>query len=177
MKVLIEPRRGYGSACLAAVRFLEEIGPETVVFMDADYSSDPREIDALVRPLLKGDIDLVIGCRTPSKRERDSMSLHVKWGNKLALILLKLLYHHSFNDLGPFRAITWRSLQRLGMEDEAFGWPIEMMIKALKLNLRIVEVDVSCRKRIGKSKISGTLMGSVKAGYGILSTILRYAID
>jgi len=173
-RVLFEPRRGYGNACLAALRFLEKTEPEIVVFMDGDYSSDPKELHRLVRPLVRGDADLVIGNRTPSRMERGSMPFHARLGNWIALILLKLLHGGSFADLGPFRAITWSSLKRLNVKDQTFGWNVEMMVKALRLNLRVVEVDVSYRRRVGKSKISGTLTGSLRAGYRIILTIMRH---
>ena len=176
-KVLFEPRRGYGNACLAAVTFLEEVEPEIVVFIDGDFSSDPREIDGIVKPILKGEVDLVIGNRTHSRMGKGSMPLHARLGNKLALVLLRILCGKSFSDLGPFRAITWKSLKSLGMKDQSYGWNVEMMIKALRMNLRIKEVDVSYRKRIGKSKISGTPVGSIKAGYLIISTILHCSFD
>jgi len=175
-RVLFEPRRGYGNACLAAIEFLKEIKPEVVVFMDGDYSNDPKEIDRIVKPLLKGDADLVMGRRAPSRMERGSMPFHARLGNRIALILLRLLLGYSFSDLGPLRAIAWKDLQKLGMKDRKSGWTIEMMIKAARMDLRISEVDVGYRKRIGKSKISGSLIGSVKAGYGIISTIARYAV-
>ena len=176
-EVLFEPKRGYGNACLAATRFLEKIRPEIVVFMDGDYSSYPREIDKIVKPILKGNYDLVIGRRTQSKMERGAMPFHARLGNRIAVILLRLLQGYSFSDLGPFRAITWKNLQRLDMKSQTFGWTVEMMIKAARLNLRILEVDVSYRRRIGKSKISGSLAGSVRAGFRIISTIVRYSLD
>lgn len=176
-EVLSEPRRGYGNACLAAMRFLETLRPEIVVFMDGDHSSDAGEIGELVRPLLKGDADLVIGRRVSCKMEQGAMPVHAKLGNRLALSLLKHFYGRSFADLGPLRAITWESLQTLGMKDRTYGWNVEMMIKALQSNMRILEVDVSYRKRIGRSKISGSLIGSVKAGYRIIVTIIGYWIS
>ena len=149
-KVLFEPRRGYGNACLAAMTFLEEVEPEIVVFIDGDFSSDPREIDEILKPILKGEVDLVIGNRTRSRMAKGSLPLHARLGNKFALVLLRILYGKGFSDLGPFRAITWKSLKSLGMKDQTYGWNVEMMIKALRMNLRIMEVDVSYRKRIGK---------------------------
>jgi len=176
-KVLSELRRGYGNACLAAMGFLEKVEPEIVAFIDGDFSSDPREVDGIVKPILKGDADLVIGNRAPSKMAKGAMPLHARVGNKFALVLLRVLHGKSFSDLGPFRAITWKSLKRLDMRDRTYGWNVEMMIKALRMNLRIKEVDVSYKKRIGKSKISGTPIGSIKAGYRIISTIIHYSFD
>ncbi|MBS7622733.1 glycosyltransferase [Candidatus Bathyarchaeota archaeon] len=176
-KVLFEPRRGYGNACLAAIRYLEGIEPEVVIFIDGDYSSDPREVDLVLRPILRGEADLVIGNRAPSMMEEGSMPLHARLGNRLALVLLRILYGRSFSDLGPFRAIRWIGLKSLGMKDQTYGWNVEMMIKASKMGLRIVEVDVSYRRRIGRSKISGTPVGSMKAGYRIIMTIIRHFLS
>lgn len=176
-KVIFEPRKGYGSACLAGIRSLQETAPEIVVFMDGDYSSEPKEIDKIIKPILKDNADMVIGCRESSRMEKGLMPFHAKCGNRLAMILIRLLHGRSFSDPGPFRAISWRNLESLNMKDQRYGWNVEMMIKAVKMNLRIVEVEVSYRKRIGKSKISGSLVSSIKAGYHIISKIIRYSID
>ncbi|MEM2942881.1 MAG: glycosyltransferase [Candidatus Bathyarchaeia archaeon] len=173
-KVIFEPRRGYGNACLAAVRYLDGIEPEVVIFIDGDYSSDPGEIDRVLRPILRGEADMVIGNRAPSMMEEGAMPLHARLGNRLALALLRILYGRSFSDLGPFRAIRWRSLKSLGMKDQTYGWNVEMMIKAFRMGLRVAEVDVSYRRRIGRSKISGAPINSIKAGYRIILTVIRY---
>jgi glycosyltransferase involved in cell wall biosynthesis len=176
-KVLFEPRRGYGNACLAAIKFLEGVEPEVVIFIDGDYSSDPGEVDRVLRPILRGEADLVIGNRAPQMMGEGSMPLHARIGNRLALELLRILYGRSFSDLGPFRAIRWRSLKSLGMKDQTYGWNVEMMIKAFRMGLRIKEVDVSYRRRIGRSKISGAPIASIKAGCRIILTIIRHLLS
>lgn len=173
--VIVEPRRGYGNACLAGISFLEKFSPEIVVFIDGDYSSDPKEIDKVLIPILKDEADLVIGCRVSTKMEKEAMPLHARLGNWFALNLIKIIYEHSFSDPGPFRAIKWENLKNLQMESPTHGWTVEMMIKALRSNMRIAEVEVSYRKRIGKSKISGTVTGTIKAGYNIIATIIHYS--
>lgn len=171
--VILESRRGYGNACLAGISSLEKIQPEIVAFIDGDYSSDPKEIDKILMPILKDEADLVIGYRSSSKMEKESMPLHAKFGNWFALSLINLLYGRLFEDLGPFRAIKWSSFKSLKMKSPTYGWTVEMMVKALRRKMRITEVEVSYRKRIGKSKISGTVTGTMKAGYHIIATIIR----
>ncbi|WP_455278987.1 glycosyltransferase family 2 protein [[Eubacterium] cellulosolvens] len=173
--VILESRRGYGNACLAGISFLEKLPPEIVVFIDGDYSSDPKEIDKVLMPILKDEADLVIGCRASYKMEKGSMPPHAKFGNWFASSLINILYGRSFADLGPFRAIKWENLKSLRMKSPTYGWTVEMMVKALRRKMRIVEVEVSNRKRIGKSKISGTLTGTMKAGYHIVATIIQYS--
>ncbi len=172
-RIVREPRRGYGSACLRGIAALQE--PEVVVFLDADHSDHPAELPSLVRPIVEDQADLVIGSRTLGERQPGALTPQQIWGNRLACFLLRAIYRHRFTDLGPFRAIRYRSLLDLGMSDPDFGWTIEMQIKALKRGLRIEEVPVSYRRRIGQSKISGTLRGTVLAGYKIMTTIFRYA--
>lgn len=171
--VILESRRGYGNACLAGISSLEKLPPEIVVFIDGDYSSDPKEIDRVLMPILTDEADLVIGYRSSSKMEKGSMPLHAKFGNWFALTLINILYGRSFEDLGPFRAIKWDTLKRLKMKSPTYGWTVEMMVKALRRKMRIKEVEVSYRKRIGKSKISGTVTGTLKAGYHIIATIIH----
>jgi glycosyltransferase involved in cell wall biosynthesis len=171
--VILESKRGYGNACLAGISFLEKLQPEIIVFIDGDYSSDPKEIDKILMPILKNEADLVIGYRSSLKMEKASMPLHAKFGNWFALSLINLLYGRSFADLGPFRAIKWNSLKSLKMKSPTYGWTVEMMVKALRKKMRITEVEVSYRKRIGKSKISGTVTGTMKAGYCIITTIIK----
>ncbi|WP_455369444.1 glycosyltransferase family 2 protein [[Eubacterium] cellulosolvens] len=173
--VILESRRGYGNACLAGISFLEKLPPEIVVFIDGDYSSDPKEIDKVLMPIIKDEADLAIGCRASSKMEKGSMPLHARLGNWFALNLIKIIYKHSFSDLGPFRAIKWENLKNLKMKSPTYGWTVEMMVKALRKKMRIAEVEVSYRKRIGKSKISGTVTGTMKAGYNIVATIIRHS--
>jgi glycosyltransferase involved in cell wall biosynthesis len=169
-------RRGYGSACLAALAFLRANDPpEVVVFLDADFSDHPEELPELVAPILAGQADLVIGSRVLGRRERGALLPQARAGNLVACTLIRLLYGHRYTDLGPFRAIRWQALERLAMSDPNFGWTAEMQVKALRHGLRVAEVPVSSRKRVGVSKITGTLAGTVRAGYKILWTVLRYS--
>jgi len=175
-EVVAEPRAGYGSACLRALAHLRASGPpEIVVFLDADYSDHPEELPALVAPILAGDADLVIGSRVLGEREPGALLPQARAGNLVACLLIHLLYGHRYTDLGPFRAARWAALERLGMSDPDFGWTAEMQVKALRHHLRVVEVPVGYRRRIGVSKITGTLRGTLLAGYKILSTVLRYS--
>jgi glycosyltransferase involved in cell wall biosynthesis len=172
-RVVAEPRRGYGSACLRGLAELRD--PDIVVFLDGDHSDYPEELPSLVEPIVTDRADLVIGSRTLGERQAGSLTPQQVFGNRFACFLLRLLYRHRFTDLGPFRAIRYSSLAELGMSDPDFGWTIEMQIKAVRRGLRVVEVPVRYRPRIGQSKISGTLRGTVLAGYKIITTILRYA--
>jgi len=174
--VLDEPRQGYGFACMRGVNYLaaRRNKPDIVVFLDADYSDYPSEMTDLIRPIVEQDYDMVIGCRSVNKNSSGAMPLQQIWGNSLAKLLVKLFYGVSFGDLGPFRAIKFSSLLALDMKDRTYGWPVEMQLKALKRGLRIYEVPVSYRPRIGKSKISGTVRGTLWAGYKIISTIVKY---
>jgi len=177
--VVSEPRRGYGSACLRGLRELatrQEGPPDIVVFLDADYSDNPKELPDLLRPILEEQFDFVLGSRLAGRRERGAMPPQSVWGNRLACLLMRMLFGVQYTDLGPFRAIRWDSLCRLGMVDRDFGWTIEMQIKAAKAGLRTREVPVSYRRRIGKSKISGTVRGTILASSKILRTIARYGL-
>ena len=172
--VVVEPRRGYGSACLAGVAHLARGAPPTfVAFLDADGSDDPTELPALLAPLRAGCADLVIGSRTLGTRERGALLPQARVGNAVACALLRVLYGQPATDLGPFRAVRWDRLAALGMRDPAFGWTVEMQARAARARLVTVEVPVSYRRRIGRSKITGTVTGSVRAGAGILSTLVR----
>jgi len=171
--VAVELRRGYGSACLRGIAALDP-AVEVVVFMDADASDVPAEAHALVAPIVAGRADLVIGSRTLGQAEAGSLTPHQRFGNWLATCLLRLLYGHRYTDLGPFRAIRASSLRGVGMRDPGYGWTIEMQIKALQRGLRVTEVPVSYRRRIGSSKISGNLGASIAAGCKILWTIARH---
>ncbi len=171
--VVREPRRGYGSACLRGIAALDA-AVEIVVFMDADASDVPTEAEALVEQIATGRADLVIGSRTRGHAEAGSLSPHQRFGNWLATTLIRLLYGHCYTDLGPFRAIQASSLRALAMRDPGYGWTIEMQIKAVKKGLRVVEMPVSYRRRIGSSKISGNLRASIAAGCKILWSIARY---
>jgi glycosyltransferase involved in cell wall biosynthesis len=173
--VVSEPRRGYGSACLSAIAHLPP-GIDTVVFMDADASDDPGEAALLLAPILQGRADFVLGSRTLGKAEKGSLHLHQRFGNDLATLLIRLLFRHRYSDLGPFRAIRLDALRKLDMRDRDYGWTIEMQIKALRHKLRIEEIPVSYRNRIGVSKVSGNLKASVLAGIKILWTVFRYRL-
>lgn len=174
--VLDEQRKGYGSACLKGMEYIESnpIAPDIVVFIDADYSDYPEEMLKLVEPILENDIDMVIGSRALGNKENGSMMPQQIFGNWLATTLIKLLYKKKFTDLGPFRAIKWSKLLDIQMQDTDFGWTVEMQVKAAKINLTFAEVPVSYRKRIGVSKITGTIKGTLMAGYKIITTIFKY---
>lgn len=174
--VLDEPRAGYGNACLRGIAYCERSvpPPEIIVFLDGDLSDFPQEMRALVQPIAANKVDLVIGSRTLGKRERGSVTVQQIFGNWLATKLLRLFFKAKFTDLGPFRAIRFSSLLALEMRDPTYGWTVEMQVKAAKQHIRFMEVPVSYRKRIGVSKVSGTLKGSIMAGYKILYTIFKY---
>jgi glycosyltransferase involved in cell wall biosynthesis len=174
--VLHEPEPGYGRACLKGIRYCKAKipAPDIIVFLDGDYSDYPEEIRFLIKPIVENNADLVIGSRALGKKEKGSMTPQQVFGNWLATGLLRLLYKIKFTDLGPFRAIRFSSLVALNMQDKTFGWTVEMQLKCAKQCLRCVEVPVRYRRRIGISKISGTLKGTVMAGYKILLTIFRY---
>ena len=174
-EVVQAPRRGYGSACLAGLDHLRRTGPpDVVVFVDADYSDHPDELTRLVAPILAGEADLVIGSRALGRRERGALLPQARAGNLVACFLIRLFYGHRFTDLGPFRAIRWEALERLEMSDPNFGWTAEMQVKAVRRGLRSTEVPVSYRRRVGVSKITGTVSGALRAGYKILWTVARH---
>ena len=174
--VLQEDRQGYGFACLKGIKYVSQIAepPDVVVFMDADYSDHPEELPQVVQPILDDQADLVIGSRALGERERGSMTIPQVFGNWLATRLLKWLYGATFTDLGPFRAIRYRSLVQLNMQDTTYGWTVEMQLKAARQGLRCTEVPVRYRQRIGVSKVSGTVKGTIMAGYKIIWTIVKY---
>ncbi len=173
--VLHQPRKGYGSACLKGISYIHEKHPfpDIVVFMDADYSDYPGEMPNLIEPILKRNADLVIGSRALGKREKGAMMPQQIFGNWLATNLIRLIYGYHFTDLGPFRAIRFTKLLQLDMKDLDFGWTVEMQIKAAKNHLKCEEVPVAYRKRVGISKVSGTIKGTILAGYKILWTIFK----
>ena len=181
--VVRENQRGYGKACLAGLQAIRdsigdgEPAPEVVAFVDADYSDHPDELVFLTDPIFSNQADFVLGSRLLGQREPGAMPPQAIYGNHLACFLMRLFFGHRFTDLGPFRAIRWTDLESLAMEDEDYGWTIEMQIKAVKAGLRIREVPVSYRKRIGTSKISGTISGTFKAGTKILATIAKYGFS
>ncbi len=172
--VICETERGYGAACLAGLKALDPL-TNVVVFMDADYSDYPEEMDALLAPILANESDLVIGSRTQHGSANSALSRQQIWGNRLATTLIRWRFGHQFSDLGPFRAIRRDALEALGMKDRSYGWTVEMQVKALRAGLRVTEVPVRYRPRIGQSKISGTLKGAVSAGVKILYTIGKYS--
>ncbi|MDB3906517.1 glycosyltransferase family 2 protein [Crocinitomicaceae bacterium] len=172
--VLDEPRKGYGWACLKGIEKSIELKTEIVVFLDGDYSDYPEEIIDVVRPILDKDYDIVIGSRVLGKREKGSLTPQQVFGNWLATRLMRIFYRARFSDLGPFRAIRADSLEQLKMSDKTYGWTIEMQIKAAKHKMKFCEVPVKYRKRIGVSKVSGTLKGTVLAGFKIIGAIFKY---
>ncbi len=175
-EVVHESRTGYGSACLRALAHLRAHDPpDVVVFLDADFSDHPQELPALLAPIRAGSAELVIGSRILGRRERRALLPQARAGNLVACWLIRLLYGHRYTDLGPFRAIAWLALERLEMRDPAFGWTAEMQVKALRQGLRVAEVPVSYRRRVGVSKITGTFSGTMRAGANILWTVLRYS--
>jgi glycosyltransferase involved in cell wall biosynthesis len=175
-KVVSESRRGYGSACLAGISQLPE-ETELVIFMDGDYSDYPDEIQNLLAAQSHYRADLVVGSRVLGQREPGSLTVQQRFGNWLSTRLIKWFYGHSYTDLGPFRVIRRRSLELLNMQDRTYGWTVEMQVKALQHGFKVIEVPVSYRRRIGKSKVSGTLSGSVRAGIKILWVIGKLAFQ
>ncbi len=175
-QVVFEAQKGYGKACLTAMDWIkqQEVQPDILVFLDGDYSDYPQELELLIAPILGGNAEMVIGSRSLGQRETGSMTLPQVFGNALATTLMRWMYGAKFSDLGPFRAIHWGQLLALGMVDQNFGWTIEMQIKAHQAGLRHQEVPVRYRKRIGVSKVSGTLKGVIGAGYKIIFTIFKY---
>lgn len=166
--------RGYGAACAGALeRLAADI--DTVVFMDADGSDDPAELPLLLEPLVRGEADLVIGSRSLGRSDPGALTPQQRAGNWLATRLIALLYGHRYTDLGPFRVIRRDLLDRIGMQDRRYGWTVEMQVRALQLGARVAEVPVRYRRRVGRSKISGTVSGVIQAGWWIVITILRHA--
>ncbi|MFK7787749.1 MAG: glycosyltransferase family 2 protein [Crocinitomicaceae bacterium] len=172
--VLDEPRRGYGWACLKGIAHSKTLNTEIVVFLDGDYSDYPQEIPDVIAPILETDMDMVIGSRVLGKREKGSLTPQQVFGNWLATRLIRLFYRAKFTDLGPFRAIKAESLEKLKMADKTYGWTIEMQIKAAKHKMKFCEVPVNYKKRIGVSKVSGTIKGTVLAGIKIIFAVFKY---
>ena len=173
-RVVKEPRKGYGSACLKGIDELDD--PDIVVFIDGDFSDFPEEIVLLIGPIETGEKDFVLGSRMIFQKSQLALLPQARYGNRLAILLIKLFFKYEFTDLGPFRAIRYSSLMSLGMQDRDFGWTVEMQIKALRNGLRIHEVPVNYRKRVGISKITGTLSGTIRAGTKIIYTIFKYLL-
>lgn len=177
--VVDEPSKGYGAACLRGIAYLSEqaVHPDIVVFLDADYSDYPEDMPDLVSPIVHESVDLVIGSRALGKLESGSMTPQQLFGNWLATRLIRLFFGYRFTDLGPFRAIRFDRLLAMDMQDTTYGWTVEMQVKAAKMKMRTHEVPVRYRKRIGKSKISGTVKGTILAGQKILYTIFKHVIN
>ena len=173
-RVVKEPRKGYGSACLKGIDELD--APDIVVFIDGDFSDFPEEIVLLIRPIETGEKDFVLGSRMILPKSQLALLPQARYGNRLAVFLIKLFFKHEFTDLGPFRAIRYSSLMSIGMKDMDFGWTVEMQIKAVRNGLRIREVPVNYRKRVGISKITGTILGTFRAGTKIIYTIFKYLL-
>lgn len=173
--VLTETRPGYGFACLKGIDYLTKHSDKTdiVVFLDGDYSDFPEQIPELVEPILSQNMDMVIASRDLGNREKGSMTLPQIFGNWLATNLIQLFYGFKFTDLGPFRAITYEKLMALNMKDQTYGWTVEMQVKAAKQHFNCIEIPAKYRKRIGVSKVSGTIKGTILAGYKILGTIFK----
>ncbi|CAG0952318.1 MAG: glycosyltransferase family 2 protein [Bacteroidetes bacterium] len=174
--VLNEEKKGYGYACLKGIEYARQLipNPDIIVFIDGDYSDYPQQIPDLILPITEKNFDLVIGSRVLGKKEKGSLTPQQIFGNALATLLIRFFYQVHFTDLGPFRAISFNKLIALNMQDKTYGWTIEMQIKAAKMKLKCCEIPVNYRKRIGISKVSGTLKGSILAGYKIIFTIIKY---
>ena len=177
--VLIESNRGYGYACLKGMEYVAKQSnkPDIIVFLDGDYSDYPEQLTEIVAPILEKDIDFVIGARVKKLREAGSMTPQQVFGNWLATSLMRLLFRSTFTDLGPFRAIKYDKLLQLNMEDKTYGWTVEMQLKALRQKLQYQEVPMKYRNRIGVSKVSGTVKGSILAGVKILGWIFKYSFS
>ncbi|WP_026809192.1 glycosyltransferase family 2 protein [Arenibacter latericius] len=176
--VLTENRKGYGYACLKGINYLSEPSkqPDIIVFMDGDYSDYPEELSKVIQPILENNVDLVIGSRVKELREDGAMTPQQVFGNFLATTLMKWFFGANFTDLGPFRAIKYKTLMALEMEDKTYGWTVEMQLKIIKRRFTYAEVPVRYKKRIGVSKVSGTLKGTIFAGAKILGWIFKYSI-
>lgn len=172
-RVVTEPRRGYGYACLAGIAALATSTPDIVVFLDGDYSDYPADMPQLLHPILEDEAALVIGARSAGDA-RDALLPQARFGNWLACFLIQRFFGVRYTDLGPFRAIRYAELLRLNMQDKTFGWTVEMQLKAAKQGIPACEVPVRYRKRIGTSKITGTFTGTLKASYKILTTLFYH---
>lgn len=171
-RVIQEERRGYGRACLTGMAAANS--PDVVVFVDGDYSDRPGELPILLAPIVEGRADITLGSRLGKHRVRRALPWHQAFGNRLAASLIRLLYGLEISDLGPFRAGRADVLRELALKQTTYGWAVEMILKGALAGYRVVEVPVSYYPRIGKSKISGTLKGTMGAGWFILSLIVRY---
>lgn len=174
--VLSENTKGYGNACLKGLDYLakKENKPDIVVFLDGDYSDYPEEITKLIAPILNNNTDFVIGARVAALREKNSMTPQQVFGNWLATFLMKVFFNANYTDLGPFRAIKYQKLLALKMEDKTYGWTVEMQLKVLKQKMTYIEIPVRYKNRIGVSKVSGTVKGTIMAGIKIIGWIFKY---
>ncbi|TVZ08784.1 glycosyl transferase family 2 [Cellulophaga sp. RHA_52] len=175
--VLTENRKGYGYACLKGMDYISKKSnkPDIIVFLDGDYSDYPEELTKIVAPIMQNKVDFVVGARTKKGREKGSMTPQQVFGNWLATVLMKIFFNAKFTDLGPFRAIKYKTLLNLDMQDKTYGWTVEMQLKILKKKLKYLEVPVRYKKRIGVSKVSGTVKGTIFAGVKILGWIFKYS--
>ena len=175
--VLTENNKGYGYACLKGMDYIakQTQKPDIIVFLDGDYSDYPEELTKVVAPILNDNIDFVIGSRVKRLREGGSMTPQQVFGNWLSTFLMSLFFGAKFTDLGPFRAIKYNKLLGLKMEDKTYGWTVEMQLKAIKQKLTYIEVPVRYKQRIGVSKVSGTVKGTIFAGFKILGWIFKYS--
>jgi len=175
--VLTETQKGYGYACLKGMDYIaqQNIKPDIIVFLDGDFSDYPEELTKIVAPIINDDVDFVVGARAPHLREEGSVTPQQIFGNWLACSLMKLFFKSTFTDLGPFRAIKYTTLLALNMEDKTYGWTVEMQLKVLKTNKSYIEIPLRYKKRIGTSKVSGTVKGSIFAGIKILTWIFKYS--
>jgi glycosyltransferase involved in cell wall biosynthesis len=176
--VLFEAQKGYGYACLKGIAYLAQKAKpkDIVVFLDGDYSDYPEELEQLIDPILKNEALFSLGTRVTPQLEKKALTPQQRFGNALATQLMKLFFGSRFTDLGPFRAIEWETLEGLKMSDKTYGWTVEMQLKVLKKNIPYAEIPVRYRPRIGVSKVSGTLRGTLMAGYKILLWIFTYSL-
>lgn len=177
--VLTEKSKGYGYACLKGIDYLSQKGktPDILVFLDGDFSDFPQELPKVIQPIIDNRADFVVGARVKELRESGSLTPQQVFGNWLACFLMKILYQSSFTDLGPFRAIRWSTLEKLHMGDKTYGWTIEMQLKILRQKIAYEEVPVSYKKRIGVSKVSGTVKGTIFAGVKIIGWIFKHYLS
>lgn len=175
--VLEQPQRGYGNACLKGLEYVAGLPekPDLIAFLDGDYSDYPQELEFLLKPIANNEADMVLGSRVLGEREQGSLTPQQRFGNWLSTQMIWGMYGVRYTDLGPFRVIRYDKLLALGMVDCNYGWTVEMQVKAAKQRLRVLEIPVSYRNRIGTSKVSGTVKGTIGAGYKIIKTILKYA--
>lgn len=176
--VLQETRKGYGFACLKGMEYIakQTKKPDIIVFLDGDYSDYPEQLTEIVHPIVKNNIDFVIGSRVERLREKGAMTPQQVFGNWLATFLMKVFFGAKFTDLGPFRAIKYDKLLGLNMQDKTYGWTVEMQLKVLKKKYSYIEIPVKYRNRIGVSKVSGTVKGTILAGIKILTWIFKYSL-